>query len=348
MNCLKNSAEYSLREKYLVTLDGGTTNTRSYLWKMDGTYCGAAGRSLGGRNAAISGDSSLLKSTVKECVEEMLRKHGVEAEEVLGIFCSGMLTSKVGLYEIPHLIMPVDKEKLCGNIRRVILPDISEVPFYMIPGAKNLEDNKDEGILAEMDMMRGEEIEVMALQKKYPKGKEYIFVLPGSHMKIVGVNKAGEMYRCLTTMSGELLSVLAEKTILKESVADHLPGEEEYDKEAVLLGAMSSVERSMAEAVFRTRIYQMFLVNEPIKASNFLLGVLMYQDCLCIKKFRDRYASKGAKIIISGRACMVKALKDILEALWKEKEVVVSEEQGILAAEGAFQLAESYFEKYGY
>ena len=38
MNCLQNSEEYNHELKYIITLDGGTTNTRAYLWKQDGSF----------------------------------------------------------------------------------------------------------------------------------------------------------------------------------------------------------------------------------------------------------------------------------------------------------------------
>ena len=50
MNCLQNSEEYNHELKYIITLDGGTTNTRAYLWKQDGSFVSSKyklGNSLG-------------------------------------------------------------------------------------------------------------------------------------------------------------------------------------------------------------------------------------------------------------------------------------------------------------
>ena len=38
MNCLQNSEEYNHELKYIITLDGGTTNTRAYLWSRCQEY----------------------------------------------------------------------------------------------------------------------------------------------------------------------------------------------------------------------------------------------------------------------------------------------------------------------
>lgn len=55
-----------------------------------------------------------------------------------------------------------------------------------------------------MDIMRGEEVESIALLEQYPRGKSYLLVLPGSHMKFVSVNTKGQITGCLTSISGEL------------------------------------------------------------------------------------------------------------------------------------------------
>lgn len=50
MNCLQNSEEYNHELKYIITLDGGTTNTRAYLWKQDGSFVSSKKERAGVRN----------------------------------------------------------------------------------------------------------------------------------------------------------------------------------------------------------------------------------------------------------------------------------------------------------
>lgn len=75
----------------------------------------------------------------------------------------------------------------------------------MIPGVRNHVENIGIDTLEQMDVMRGEETEAVALLRERGKGEDLIFVLPGSHTKIIYANEKGFICRCKTTMSGELL-----------------------------------------------------------------------------------------------------------------------------------------------
>ena len=87
---------------YLITIDGGTTNTRAFLWKNNEVIASAS-REVGARNTAVSSSEVSLKNAVKACINEILKTASVTCDELDGIVASGMLTSNVGLIEIPHL-----------------------------------------------------------------------------------------------------------------------------------------------------------------------------------------------------------------------------------------------------
>ena len=53
----------------------------------------------------------------------------------------------------------------------------------MIPGVRNHVENIGIDTLEQMDVMRGEETEAVALLRERGKGEDLIFVLPGSHTK---------------------------------------------------------------------------------------------------------------------------------------------------------------------
>ena len=103
MNCLQNSEEYNHELKYIITLDGGTTNTRAYLWKQDGSFVSSKKERAGVRNTAMDGSDQVIRETVKRCIDGLIEESHIEESQVQGIFCSGMLTSNVGLEEIPYL-----------------------------------------------------------------------------------------------------------------------------------------------------------------------------------------------------------------------------------------------------
>lgn len=137
MNCLQNSEEYNHELKYIITLDGGTTNTRAYLWKQDGSFVSSKKERAGVRNTAMDGSDQVIRETVKRCIDGLIEESHIEESQVQGIFCSGMLTSNVGLEEIPYLCAPVDERALCNAIECRFFNDITRIPFYMIPGVRN-------------------------------------------------------------------------------------------------------------------------------------------------------------------------------------------------------------------
>ena len=163
MNCLQNSEEYNHELKYIITLDGGTTNTRAYLWRQDGSFVSSKKERAGVRNTAMDGSDQVIRETVKRCIDGLIEESHIEESRVQGIFCSGMLTSNVGLEEIPYLCAPVDERALCNAIECRFFNDITRIPFYMIPGVRNHVENIGIDTLEQMDVMRGKEQESVVL-----------------------------------------------------------------------------------------------------------------------------------------------------------------------------------------
>ena len=144
-------------------------------------------------------------------------------------------------------------------------------------------------------------------------------------------------------MSGELLDALFFHTLLKDSLPDFFVGEEEYDYQAVSDGARTAQKNSFTSAVFKTRIYQKYVHKDKKKAANFLLGVLMYYDCLSICEFKKTEALEEVQFVIAGKRIIAQAVYDILTDIMQEKKVHLLDEDELLAAKGAFRLAELYY-----
>src|SRR5438128_3280658 len=92
-------------DRLAVAVDGGTTNTRARLF-LGARPASFAARAVGVRDVAIGGRREPLERAVAECVAEVLA--GSEAAGSLElIVASGMLTSSLGLSEVPHVLAPV-------------------------------------------------------------------------------------------------------------------------------------------------------------------------------------------------------------------------------------------------
>lgn len=305
---------------YLITIDGGTTNTRAFLWKNDEVIASAS-REVGAKNTAIASaptaDASVthenpLKTAVTSCLEEIMEKAGVSYEDISGVAASGMLTSNVGLVEIPHLIAPVTAEQLAKAIRPILLEDVCPLPIHFVPGIKNCVPDITVDNFEQMDMMRGEEVEVFAILKDHPLKKSTLLILPGSHNKFISVNASGAVTGCLTTISGELLSVISRHTILANSVKQKFASEESYDKEMVLRGARTAAANGLGRTCFSGRILSTFVTKDEMQIANFLLGAVLQGDMEAFKNSSALTLDKDADIIIAGKNPLRQAMIDIL------------------------------------
>lgn len=302
-----------MKHSYLITIDGGTTNTRAVLWKDD-EVAAIAAREVGVRNTAISSSGSPLKDAVKSALEEIMEKESVTFDDLEGVVASGMLTSGVGLVEIPHLVAPVDAGTLAAAIKPVLLEDICPLPIHFIPGVKNNVPSITADTFEQMDMMRGEEVEAFAILKDHPVQKSTLLVLPGSHNKFVSVNAEGSITGCLTTISGELLSAITRNTILAKSVDQKFASEETYDAEMVLRGARTAAKTGLGRTCFSGRILGMFAIDDPMQIANFLLGAVFQGDVEAFKNSEALDVEEDAEIIIAGKNPLRQAMVDIMAA----------------------------------
>lgn len=328
--------------KYIITIDGGTTNTRALLWDDKGNVLREEKREIGVRNTAIDGNNLKLKNAVKECLEELLKYQNISFDDIKTIIASGMISSNVGLIEIPHLVAPVGIEDFISNIKGILIDEICPIPIYFIPGVKNY---KNEEVNLEnfekMDIMRGEEIEAFAVLEDFEE-EELILVLPGSHTKFISVNKEKKITGCLTSITGELLSVITNHTILADAVKHSFVEKETYDKEFLLLGYNTAKKTGLGRSCFSGRILNQFITKDTSKIANFLLGVTLQTDMLAIENSVAIKSSKNSTIVVAGKEPLKTALVDILEKEGKFKKVISYElknKNASLSAMGAYKIA---------
>ena len=329
-------------KEYIITLDTGTTNTRASLWHRNGRFLGEEKRRAGVRNTAIDGNNSYLKKETALCLRELTEKYSVSFGQVAGVFASGMITSNVGLLEVPHLTAPAGAADFADTVVRAELPELCPVPIYFIRGLKN--DLPDWKKLDKMDIMRGEETETLALLQDYPAGTPYVFILPGSHTKFVFVNEKKEITGCLTTLSGELLETVTRNTILADSVERSFVTKETYGKDAVLKGYRAAEEQGFGRAAFSTRIYRMFGNEEERESAwtaGFLLGTVLWNDVRALRGYCTPSQAAQTVGIVAGKEPFATGLLDLISeaALLKEVRRHESGPGPSLSARGAFSIA---------
>ena len=115
----------------------------------------------------------------------------------------GMITSDMGLLEIPHVPAPARPPICATRCARRRFPEIAPFPIHFIPGVRNFAGPVDLDNFGMMDMMRGEETEAVGLFKLLESETSAMFILPGSHNKFVAMSAEGKILGCMTSISGE-------------------------------------------------------------------------------------------------------------------------------------------------
>lgn len=325
-------------KNYTITIDSGTTNTRIMLWNGERSLESECKLEVGARATAADGHNGRLKQSVRDGLQAVLQKAGLEFSQVQGVIASGMITSNLGLAEIDHVMAPAGVEELAKQARSVRLEDVCPLPVLFVPGLKNRDHLLNFENFEEMDMMRGEEVEAIALLESLPQNQEYLLALPGSHMKFVSVNCAGQMTGCLTTISGELLSAVTHNTILADTVGHEFVKPGNYDREMCLLGYRTARDTGLGRACFSARILNTFAEPDKQKLASYLLGAVLQGDIEAVKGSSVWQARPDQTVVISGKYPIRQALMDLFQedGCFLDIREMPEPEQMPLSARGAF------------
>lgn len=281
-------------KEYSLIIDGGTTNTRFTLLEQN-TVISRTECKIGAANADSSAVNEPLKQVVKDKITELKEQYkGV----ITDIFASGMITSNAGLFELAHIEAPASLEALAGGIRPVRMPEIcEEAVFHFIPGVR-FPNQPSIG----MDLMRGEEMEIMGALKQEEEDRSLLFLHFGSHNKLMFYG-GGAIQNSITTIGGELLWAIIHHTILKSSATD--PSESfAMDKEYVKAGFQETKRSNISRSTFQGRILQVAGQAGKEQVLSYIYGAVMYTD---MQAFAPLLKQKADKCILYGREAFIKA-----------------------------------------
>ncbi len=120
------------------------------------------------------------------------------------IVASGMLSSSIGMQELPYADMPVPfsgENLICKSIYLDKMPKVLLIS----------------GVRTDTDVMRGEEIQAIGLSDHLPKHERGILLFPGTHSKHI-IFETGHFIDFTTHMTGELFEVISRYSILSASL----------------------------------------------------------------------------------------------------------------------------------
>ena len=318
----------------VLTLDTGTSNTRVRAWRDDHVASGAEVH-VGVRDTARTGSHAILRSGVRDAIQETLRAINANEREISLVAGSGMITSGLGLHELPHLVAPAGIDQLAAGMRSASFADIVGSPIWFIPGIRHDGAPVALPTASRMDMMRGEETEVIGLLTRIDAADSMVVLLPGSHAKFVEVDASGAIMRCHSTLSGELLDLLMNQSVLAAGLKHGWPAT--IDTDALNAGARLSRNEGLSRAAFSTRVLELFSPTSETGRFSFLLGATLVQDLLSCQAAW----SASIKLVVCGRPNMQTAYATIAREVLGMNAVVAPDQPMLqeLAGRGALAIA---------
>ena len=274
-------------------------------------------------------------------IESMLTEYGISEDYVQGVYMSGMLTSDLGILEVPHLTAPVSMKNYQEHLVRVHLPEVFSKEIVLIPGIKNTLSNPESlDSLRTFDIMRGEETETYALIEQYGSDQNTIYILPGSHNKYVFIDENCTVLATSTTLSGELLNSIVNDTIVASSVDHGFPSMEHYNLEMIQYGCEMHRKEGFGRALFLTRLFDRFGSQSKYNLQNYVLGIVLESDLTALHNAAFFKDVTNVRIVIHGNGAFSHALYDLLKEDPAFHNIVLDDSEEIpIAAQGAFHLA---------
>jgi 2-dehydro-3-deoxygalactonokinase len=264
-------------ETCLICVDAGTTNTR--VWLTAGDHVIARARAgVGVRDTARDGSSERLREALRELIghvrDDARDQSFGQAPEC--VIAAGMITSPLGLAEIPHVPTPAGLDELAAATRRYSFPEIADLPILLIPGARSGPRRCDHETVGTTDVMRGEETLVLGLSALGLLKPRSTLLNLGSHWKAIEFDQYARIASSVTTMTGELIHAAQTQTILASSVPQSRP--DLIDRTWLEAGMREHRRSGLARALFCVRLLEQGSDGSAEQRLSFLIGAFMASD----------------------------------------------------------------------
>ncbi|MEJ1159959.1 2-dehydro-3-deoxygalactonokinase [Prosthecomicrobium sp. N25] len=233
---------------HLIAVDWGTSSFRAALLAGDGRAMAEAQ----GPDGITRVPDRAFAATLFRHVGPWLDRHGP-----LPVLLSGMIGSRNGWVEVPHVPCPAGFADLARGTRRVE----DRVPLVFVSGLSSAD---SDGL---PDVMRGEEVQIFGAAGGLHDAE---VVLPGSHSKWARL-RDGRVAGFATHMTGELFAAIRHHTIIGQ-----LAEGDEPDPEAFAAGVeRTRRDPALAHAVFTARTLPLAGRLPAHSVSAYLSGILI-------------------------------------------------------------------------
>lgn len=303
-----------------VAVDIGTTNT-SVVLLQDDRVLRIVRQPVGVRNTSISGSRAVLHQTLRQAFLSLTRKAPSPPRFVLG---AGMITSSLGLVEVPHVLGPAGAEELSQCVRMRTFPEVSPLPFFLVPGVRIQQPPCQLANVEGTDIIRGEETEIVGLLACRNCAEPWLFVHLGSHAKAIQIDGGGRIVKSTSTLSGECLHVLRTQTILARRLA-RLKSPT-LNERFFFKGAQCAERHGLSRALFMIRLLEENPCHRPADLNSFLVGALQQSDLHAFES-QGLLISGNNTILLSGHPDLLTAWSLMLRRKRRRVEIISPRER---------------------
>lgn len=335
----------------LATVDCGTTNSRVYIVNEDAEILGKAAKKVGVRDTAIHGSNEILKDGLKEIFHQALENAKLQLEDIKFVISSGMITSEIGLLEIPHLWAPVGMDDLANNIKKVHDPSIFpvDIPIYFIRGIKNTYDPKSATIkdVGFLDFMRGEEAQIAGVLSTYDIQPPVTIVILSSHTKFNAIDENRKVLGSITTVSGQIYAAILKETSIGKSIRKGTDFDDSnYFDHDVVDSAYTWVSRSgFLRTMLMPRFLDTLLKTTWYERKLFVEAAIAAEDMRAINQFDMLHFPLDTNFILVGDQSRCILYEYLLrEKIQIKKDILTigkTEDVDRLSIKGAIYLAKT-------
>jgi 2-dehydro-3-deoxygalactonokinase len=335
---------------YFATIDCGTTNSRVYILNAAAEVIHKGVKQVGVKDTAVNGSNEILKTGLKELFESTVREAGLQLNDLKFAITSGMITSEIGLMEIPHFEAPAGIEELAAGVTPVrdqtIFP--VDVPLLFIRGIKNsYPANATYRDIRKVDFMRGEETQLIGLMELYPDlPLPLTAVTFSSHTKYFSINADRKIAGSSTTISGQIFEAIKERTFVGKSIANpdgNDDGNEDFFEPAVIEAAYESVQNAGFLRTLMMPRFMEVLLNEPwYIRRQFIDATIVAEDLRALHDFDLLGFPKDTAFMLIGYQRRCRICKYLLQKYFGSKdvrEIVAKDQVDLLSIKGAMAIA---------
>jgi 2-dehydro-3-deoxygalactonokinase len=186
------------------------------------------------------------------------------------VIVSGMISSSIGMIELPYKEVPVAIDGADLIVKRLLIPG-SDNELIIISGIKT-----------ENDIIRGEETKVIGCASFFKDdSNECLIIFPGTHPKHVIIQN-NKIITFKTYMTGEFFDLLTTHSILAASVEKNTS----FDKSSFKAGVEDSLAGNLLQTAFGIRTND--ILKKMPKESNYyyLSGLLIGSELKDLQNYK--------------------------------------------------------------